>query len=203
VSGEFIQFQAEQQASGPDPGLSGVMVGRVITNCDLKHLGRVQVRLAARGGIELWARVSLLDTGAYFIPQEGDEVLVAFHQGDGNEAYVIGRLWNDNKKPPRSEEKDPTTQRVIRTPGEHELVFDDAELSIVISTKAGQHVTIKPDSIEIGVDDKKTAVITLDAKGNMTFTATQSITLDAPTITLKSMGNIQVGNASTPQITIG
>lgn len=204
MSGEFLKAQAAPRGSEADEGLSGVMVGRVIHNCDHKHLGRVQVRLAARGGIEIWARISLLDTGAYFIPQEGDQVLVAFHQGDGNEAFVVGRLWNDNKKPPRQGEDDPKTKRVIRTPGEHEIAFDDTEQSVVITTKAGQHVTLKQDSVEIGVDNNGTAKITLDTGGNLEISATTSITMKAPTITLGD-GNTQmitVGSAST-QIAIG
>ena len=131
------------------------MAGKVIRNCDQTKIGRVQVRLAARGGKEIWARVVAPDTGVYFVPQVNDEVLVGFHQGDGNEAYVMGRLWNDTKLPPRQGEGDPVTKRVIRTPKELEISFDDTEQTIVIKTKSGQHVTLKPGSVEIGVDDKK------------------------------------------------
>ncbi|OGW35951.1 MAG: hypothetical protein A2010_09830 [Nitrospirae bacterium GWD2_57_9] len=203
MSGEFLKAQAGPQGSGADEGLSGVMIGRVIRNCDQKLLGRVQVRLAARGGKELWAKVALTDTGVYFIPQVGDQVLVAFHQGDDNEAYIMGRLWNDNKLPPRQGDQDPVNQRVIRTPGEHEIAFDDKEQSVVITTKAGQHVKLKKDTVEIGVDNKSSAMIKLDGEGNITFTAKKGITLDAPTITLKATSKIQVGDASTPQISIG
>lgn len=194
MSGEFLKAQTAPRGSEADDGLSGVMVGRVIHNCDHKLLGRVQVRLAARGGIEIWARVVLLDTGAYFIPQEGDQVLVAFHQGDGNEAFVVGRLWNENKKPPLQGEEDPKTKRVIRTPGEHEIAFDDTAQSVVITTKAGQHVTLKQGTVEIGVDNKDSAVISLDSKGNLKITANNEITLSAPTITLgDSKTHINIG----------
>ena len=202
MSGEFLQAQTAQQASGPDLGLSGVMVGRVIANCDSKRAGRVQVRLAARGGMEIWARVVTPDTGVYFMPQVNDEVVVAFHQSDGNEAFVMGRAWNDNNRPPRKNEGDPVTKRVILTPKELEVAFDDTEQSIVIKTQAGQHVTLKPQSVEIGVDDKGTAKITLDSAGNLEITATTKITLTAQTIELKAT-TLNLGDATSASINIG
>jgi uncharacterized protein involved in type VI secretion and phage assembly len=202
MSGEFLKAQANSNDSGSGDEKSGLMAGKVIRNCDQARKGRVQVRLAARGGMEIWARVVLPDTGVYFIPQVDDEVVVAFHQGDGNEAFVMGRLWNDTKLPPRQGEKDPVTKRVILTPKELEISFDDTEESIVIKTKAGPHVTLKPESVEIGVDDKSSAVIKLDNKGNLNIEAKVGITLKAPTIELDAT-NLKLGSASSALIEIG
>jgi|CXWL01.1.fsa_nt_gi uncharacterized protein involved in type VI secretion and phage assembly len=199
MSGEFMQSQTAQQASGPDPGLSGVMIGRVIGNCDTKRLGRVHVRLAARGGMELWARITVMDTGAYFIPQNGDEVLVAFHQGDGNEAYVIGRLCNENNRPPRSNEGDPNTQRVIRTPAGHEIAFDETEQSVVITTGNGQHIEMKPEGIKIKVDKQSTGTISMDNAGNIKIESSSSITMKSPHINLDAE-NLDLGGKSSARI---
>ena len=201
MSGEFLKSQTNPKDSEDGSEKSGLMAGKVIRNCDKTRIGRVQVRLAARGGMEIWARVVLPDTGVYFIPQVNDEVLVGFHQGDGNEAYVMGRLWNDNTRPPRLGDDDPVTKRVIRTPEGHEIAFDDKEQSVVITTKDGQHITLKPGSVEIGVDKESSAVIKLDGKGSLNIEAKTSITLKAQTIKLDAT-NIQVGDFST-QITIG
>jgi uncharacterized protein involved in type VI secretion and phage assembly len=201
MSGEFLKAQTELNDSESKEEKSGLMAGKVIRNCDQTKMGRVKVRLAARGGREIWARVVAPDTGVYFAPQVNDEVLVAFHQGDGNEAFVMGRLWNDTKLPPRQGEGDPVAKRVILTPKELEVAFDDTEQSIVIKTKAGRHVTIKPNGIEIGMDDKGTATISLTSNGTLEIAATTSITLKAQTIKLDAT-NIQVGGASS-QISIG
>ena len=201
MSGEFLKSQTNPKDSEDGSEKSGLMAGKVIRNCDKTRIGRVQVRLAARGGMEIWARVVLPDTGVYFIPQVNDEVLVGFHQGDGNEAYVMGRLWNDNTRPPRLGDDDPVTKRVIRTPEGHEIAFDDKEQSVVITTKDGQHITLKPGSVEIGVDKESSAVIKLDGKGSLNIEAKTSITLKAQTIKLDAT-NIQVGDSST-QIKIG
>lgn len=193
MSGEFLKEQSNQK--DPDAGdeKSGFVAGKVIVNCDQTKIGRVKVRLAARGGMEVWARVVIPDAGVYFVPQVNDEVLVGFHQGDGNEAFVMGRLWNDKQPPPRQGEDHPVTKRVILTPKGLEIAFDDTELSIGITTQAGQHITLKQDSVEIGIDNKNTAVIKMDSKGEISITATQSLTLNAPRITLgdgKSIINI-------------
>lgn len=196
MSGEFLQSQASQLASGPDSGLSGVMVGHVIANCDKKHQGRVQVRLAVRGGIELWARIALFDNGGYFIPKIGTEVLVSFNQGDGNDAYVIGGLWNEKNPPPRSKEGDPDTQRVIRTPAGHEIAFDETNQSVVIKTAKGQQIEMKPEGIKIAFDDKNTSTIQLESNGNMTITATGNLTLKAATIKLDATNNLTINGNS-------
>ena len=208
MSGEFIQFHTAQQASGPDSGLSGLMVGRVISNCDRKHLGRVQVRLAARGGIEIWARVVALSNETFYIPQEGAEVVVAFHQGDGNEAYVVGTVPNDAKPPPRQGDLDPVNLRVIGTPWKHEIAFNQTDKSVVITTNSGQQVTIKEDGIEIVAKPKEPpptqtmALIRLDTKGNIHIEASQNITMKSKSIKLEA-NNLTLGDASSTSINIG
>ena len=99
MSGEFLKEQSNQKDPEAGDEKSGFVAGKVIVNSDQTKIGRVKVRLAARGGMEVWARVVIPDTGVYFIPQVNDEVLVGFHQGDGNEAFVMGRLWNDKQRP--------------------------------------------------------------------------------------------------------
>jgi uncharacterized protein involved in type VI secretion and phage assembly len=190
MSGEFMQSQTSPKDAEEGEKNSGFMRGKVIRNCDNTRQGRVKVRLSARGGMEVWARVLLPDTGVYFIPQVNEEVMVGFHQGDGNEAFVMGRLWNDTKPPPRQDEGDPVNKRVILTPKKLEISFDDTEQSIVIKTQSGQHVTLKPDGIEIGADDNGSAVITLDKTGNISVKAALKISFSAPEIELQATGKL-------------
>ena len=55
-------------------------------------------------GLMPWARLSNMmagmGRGSFFVPQIGDEVLVAFNHGDVREPYVIGTLWNTMDRPP-------------------------------------------------------------------------------------------------------
>ena len=38
--------------------------------------------------------------GAFFVPEVGDEVLIAFIQGDMRQPIILGGLYNGNDKPP-------------------------------------------------------------------------------------------------------
>src|SRR5688500_8354972 len=81
-----------------DTRINGVCTAMVLSNFDSTGEGRVQLMIPWLPGYMPWARVSVpmagLARGTYFIPQMGDEVLVAFSQGDVREPFVIGSLWN-------------------------------------------------------------------------------------------------------------
>jgi phage protein D len=51
-------------------------------------------RPGAQGGMLSFARLVRDDRGIYVLPELGDDVLVAFEQGDIARPYVIGSLWN-------------------------------------------------------------------------------------------------------------
>jgi uncharacterized protein involved in type VI secretion and phage assembly len=91
----------------------GVVVAIVTNNVDDKKNGyRVKVRFPwlPNGGSDAaasedsdWCRISSLmagpDRGAFFLPEVGDEVLVAFEHGDVARPIVVGMLWNGVDKP--------------------------------------------------------------------------------------------------------
>ena len=79
--------------------------GRSDQPAGLRSLGGVQVQLPFIDSLDLspWARVAAPFAGPcgfYFIPNLGDEVLVAFEQGDTNVPYVVGGLWSAFRPPP-------------------------------------------------------------------------------------------------------
>jgi uncharacterized protein involved in type VI secretion and phage assembly len=177
----------------------GVALAEVVSNMDLSGQGRVQLRLPWLPGYQPWARVAAFaagsDRGGYFIPQDGEEVLVAFNQGDVTDPYVIGTLWNGRDKPPFKSPMDPTQKRAIRTPQGHELLFDDAEQKIVLKTSTGQKITLAPDGIEIAASDN--AKITLQTAGTVKIEASVEIQLTAPSIKAEADGTLQLkGTAS-------
>jgi type VI secretion system secreted protein VgrG len=80
-----------------DPFL-GVVVARVVDNNDPDHLGRLKVQYIWADKPTDWIRMITphagSDRGFLFLPEVGDEVLVAFEDGDPNLPVVIGSLWN-------------------------------------------------------------------------------------------------------------
>jgi uncharacterized protein involved in type VI secretion and phage assembly len=192
---------AAQMDEPTDRRIYGVAVAEVLQNCDQKNLGRIQVRLAWLPGYEPWARVAVLDGGTFFIPQVGDQVLVGFTNGDVLDPYVLGRLWNEKDPPPAREHGDPINKRLIRTPKGHEICFDDAAKSVVITTSSKQHITLNSEGITIAAaEDEETATIILKSGGEIEIKAMTEIKLTAPTIKINGTSTCSITG---PSIDIG
>jgi phage baseplate assembly protein V len=182
--------EAGETSVAPSAGgmpLTGVAVAEVINNLDETNLARVQVRLPWLPGIEPWARVAAgsggSGRGTYFIPQVGEEVLVAFQHGDVRDVYILGSLWNGTDRPPSKSMLDPVNRRVIRTPAGHEIELDDQAMSVTVKTATGQTIILDPDKIEVATADG-TAKMVLEASGSVSVEADVQIQLKAPSITL-------------------
>ena len=111
----------------------------------------------------------------FFLPEKGDEVLVAFEHGDLAQPIVIGSLWNGKQLPPVTNQGLNST-RIIKTRSGHMIKFDDTTglEKVVIQHKTGSEVTMDVDGS-----------ITINAKSNLTLKATGSITLDAAKVDVK------------------
>ncbi len=132
--------------------LNGVAPAIVTNNQDPEGLGRVKVSfpwLSDENETD-WVRVATLmagpERGSFFLPEVGDEVLVAFEHGDINAPYVIGMLWNGQQKPPETNSDGKNNVRKIRSRSGHEIVFDDDDRAkkekIEIHTKAGHRIVL-------------------------------------------------------------
>jgi uncharacterized protein involved in type VI secretion and phage assembly len=125
--------------------MNGVVTGKVVSTDDPEHQGRVQVSFPFLGGQNesYWAPVASLlsgnKTGAWFMPEKDNEVLVAFNQDDVAHPYIIGFLWNGKDAPP-----DPKAEnRVLVTPGGHSLRFEDGDnKKVVLQSSSGQTITL-------------------------------------------------------------
>jgi phage baseplate assembly protein gpV len=143
--------------------IQGVVTGQVVSVKDPDKQGRVQVRFPYMGGQNesYWAPVATLMSGggrgAWFMPEVGDEVLVAFNQDQVGHPYILGYLWNGLDKPP---DGDPNN-RVIKTPGGHTLRFEDTAGStkVILMSNSGQTITL---------DDSDSSICPHGGKGTTT-----------------------------------
>lgn len=185
--------------------IAGVAVAVVADNLDLTGLGRVKLRLPWLPGVEPWARIASAGAGknwgTYFIPQIGDEVLVAFQHGDVRDAYVVGSLWSPTARPPAATPIDPQQRRAIRTPSGHEIELHEAKQSVTVKTATGQTVTMTPEKIEV-VTTGGTAKVLLETSGSVTVTAAVKIELKAPSITLDG-ATVDVKGSATVKVDAG
>jgi len=123
----------------------------IVVENDGDDEGRVKLRFDWFDGgatVTDWCRVSQLHAGggygSVFVPEVGDEVLIAFVHGDMRFPIVLGGLYNGVDKPPtaRTGGRD---QKIIRTKAGHEVLLDDGEKQIRITTADGGTVTVTAD----------------------------------------------------------
>ena len=187
-------------ASGPDESggrVRGVAVGVVSEIVDPDKMGRVKLTFPWRDANDesYWARVSTLmagaESGTYFLPDPGDEVLVGFDEGDIRHPYVLGRVWNGQKKPPITPDEENNLRKIASRSG-HELVFDDSpndgKVELLSRNRDGrQHRISLQDSKErtriILEDQSGKNTVEIDKDG-MHFSSASKIEIKAPQLNI-------------------
>ena len=127
---------------------NAVYRGTVLQPRDPSGRGRLQVRVRAFDE-ELWARRATLASGSrrgtWFVPDAGDDVLVAFESGDPRRPYVVGALWNGKQRPP---ENDPE-RTLIRTKHGVTIVLDNGTGSVEIEDANGNAVRLESSGVTV------------------------------------------------------
>lgn len=168
--------------------LTGVFPSIVTDNQDPDAIGRVKVRIPGERN-ETWARIAVLMAGAnrgtWFIPEVGDEILVAFEGGDPRRPYVLGGLWSNASPPPETIDAN-NTKKVLRSRSGVKITLDDQNAGFIVETPGGQAITLKdaPGSLEIA-----------DSNGN-------SVKLEPAGISVNAAAKVTI-NASQVEITAG
>jgi len=172
-----------------DERIYGLHIARVVNIRDCTGYHRVQISMTMLPGVRLWARVATMmagpGRGTYFIPQVGEEVVVAFESGDVRQPLILGGVWNGRDRPPAEQPEDAENRRMIRTPSGHELSFDDREASVCITNSEGHVVHLNRDEIRIEMAEEA-ATITLNDDGDLTLEANGTLTLQARDINIEA-----------------
>jgi phage baseplate assembly protein V len=202
------------RARSLDNRFFGVVVGLVEEVDDPAHEGRIKVKYPwfDEGTVSDWCRVRQLYAGAgygtFFVPEKGDEVVLAFVHGDMDEPIVLGGLFNGKDKPPTYRDGTKKDEKVIRTKGGHQITLDDSDHAkkVAIDTDGG-HSLVMDDQNQnvmlvttrghsVVLDDKESTVtitssggqtVKIDQSGSITCTGT-SVTLSAPQVKLGGDG---------------
>jgi uncharacterized protein involved in type VI secretion and phage assembly len=186
--------------------MTGVVTGKVTDNEDPKGLGRVKVTYPHRDSDDesRWARVATemasSGYGTFFLPEVGDEVLVAFEDGDIHYPYVVGSLYNGQRPPNESNGDGDNDIRQIKSRGEHVLEFDDddSEPLVKLETSAGHVIKLedKSGSEKVTIEDKSGSnSVTMDTANNeVSIEAAQTLSLSAPTIELSADSEVNISS---------
>lgn len=189
---------------GQRDGLYGVYIGIVSDNEDDEGMGRVKVEFPWRDADDEsnWARIATPmagdEMGTYFLPEVGDEVLIAFEGGDMHYPYVVGSLWNGEEAPPETNDGN-NDIRQIKTRSGHMVTFDDDDDgSIAIETAAGQTVTMDDSDDGITIEDGSGNTVEMGS-GGITLDSGADVTISGQNITLDGQMEVDIG---APQIGI-
>ena len=213
-------------ASGFLPGLPGLH-SAVVKKLDGDPLNeyRIQVELPWMDGKSklLWARMSSLYAsnamGTFFLPEVGDEVVVAFVNQDPMHPVVLGSFYGEKHKSPyefepknnikaivtrenlRVEFNEEKKEITISTPGENKMVISDDAKSITLTDQHQNEIKMNDGGITL----TSAKDIILEAKGEITLKATtkingtaqSDISMEGANVTVQAkMGATVKGNAS-------
>jgi uncharacterized protein involved in type VI secretion and phage assembly len=189
--------------------VKGVAIAVVTQNKDPERLCRVKLRFpwTAQPSESDWTRIAMpmagKDRGLVFIPEVGDEVLVAFEREDMRFPYVLGALWNGKDKPPLANGDGKNDKRILKSRKKHYMLFDDGSQGVVeLAHEKGRKVTFDDNGIVMQDEkgnvfkiDSNSGAITIEAKGKLNIKAA-SITIEATgTLDLKASATLTVRGA--------
>ena len=162
----------------------------VMDNKDPYELGRVRVQFLWQkehddNMITPWIRIAQPhggdNKGFYFIPEIGEEVMVAFENGNAEKPYVTGTLYHGQQHPGSGWYSDTNDVKAIRTRNGHTIeIYDegkDGYIKIYDNEKFNYILTFSTDNKLIKL--QSTGNIELYAKNNIIMEAGNHINMKA------------------------
>jgi uncharacterized protein involved in type VI secretion and phage assembly len=186
-------------ASAGGQPINGVVVALVTDNNDPNTAARVKLKFPwLDDNYESdWARLTQLgagpNSGAVWIPEVNDEVLVAFEFGDIRRPYVVGSLYNGQDTPNLGSglfDNGKVKRRGFISRKGHQFIFfdDDSKKGIAfISSDGNLKISLNETNSEIHISSQgkihmeSQQDMTMESQGNLKLTAQQGITLEAQT----------------------
>ena len=156
--------------------IPGVVVGRVTNNADPNGQARVEVEFVSlgEGAPRRWCSVASVaaggDRGLFFMPEIGDEVLVAFDHGDFDHGFIIGYPWNPVQMPPSAH----PGERMICSREGHTIRFVDSHAS------GGNHGALIIEDAHGNVMTMTNGVMTINAKIHLNINAVSMTIMGRP-----------------------
>lgn len=170
-------MSAIMNGTGAQTAPTGLVIGTVFDVEDPSGWGRVRVEYPWLDGrtVSDWAPIASAlagpDYGVFFIPEKGNECVLAFERGEVNKPFVLGFLWNGIDYCPSTAMR----ERMIRSVNGHTIRFLDAT-----KTSGGNQGGIS-------IEDAHGNAIVL-TNGQLTIRASGTLILDAATIAIQSGG---------------
>lgn len=224
---DIIDEIAEKQVIKTETGdnrIFGVVIGVVTDNYDNTMQGRVCVNIPTRdlkANNLKWARVAMPSSGKkwghYFLPEIGDQVLVAFEQGNIERPYIIGCIPRKNDSfMTKAVDRDNQHKRIVTKNGNtiefedekdgegdkdairiytakksHKIVLDNAKKEILISDEKGENaINMKTENGKMIIKAQKNLEIQVGDNIKITMNGSNgTVTFDCSKMNIKTSGD--------------
>jgi type VI secretion system secreted protein VgrG len=154
--------------TNPDPPPAnkwlGVVPARVVDHNDPAKMGRIKIQYFwQEDNIAHWARMVTphagADRGFMFMPEVGDEVVVAFEDGDPERPVVFGSVWNGVDKAPRQgfwdQAEDVISNAELQSNDVKRIVTKSGNRIHMVDTKGQEAIVLAtPGSIRVALINK-------------------------------------------------
>jgi phage protein D len=186
--------------------IPGVVIGIVTDNDDPNKQGRVKVSLPwlDDNAETWWARLAQPGAGNGYgmawVPQSGDEVLVAFEQGSIANPFVIGGLWNGKDTAPLGDglfDRGSVKRTGFVSRAGHKLIFfDDPD-------ESGIALISHDNKFRISLNETKGALhvyfdgkLLLEGTGDVEVKTQGNFKVDASGVEIKASGQTAIKGAT-------
>lgn len=161
-------------------------------NKDDKKLGRVKVQFIwqKEGEMSNWIKIMQPHAsqgeegelhGFYFIPEIGDQVMVAFEDENPSKPYVLGSFYHGKAKPDEKWVDDTNKNKIIKTRNGNQIQFiDDEGKEVIKILNKNAEDAVNEITLEMEGDGK----ISIKTKGDLV--------MDAKSIEIKSQEGISM-----------
>ena len=177
----FESAFAPQQKQRQEQSQHGISIAKVTARMgdgtyELSYLGM------GSGAPSAPARMMMPSAGSkrgmYWMPEVGDEVVVAFEGADSNAPIILGALFNsESPTPDQAKPSNDNNIRTIVSRSGHEITLDDSPSAgmVTVKTNGGRTLTL---------DDTPPGKVTMETPSGISITlddSTGTLTLKAPT----------------------
>jgi uncharacterized protein involved in type VI secretion and phage assembly len=200
--------------SGSPKRATGLQLAQVLQTHDdplAQNRLKIALPLSETSGTGIWVRLAspyaTEGAGQTFRPEVGDEVVVAFVEGDPNAVIVLGALHSGQRSTQdtaaegnlikalttpsglRLEMNDETGALSVTTPEGQVLSLSDDTKSVTLRDMNDNQISLSPDGIELTTAGD----LTLGAKGKITLAAGSALEMGASTTAaLTASGNLKL-----------
>lgn len=204
---ELYQDIDDRPAAGLLGGIRGLQIGVTVQlQGDPAGQDRILVRLPVIDNVNqsdgIWTRVASLDAGqnrgAFWRPEVGDEVIVAFINDDPRDAVVLGML-NSSAKPAPWTASSSNDIKGFTSRSKMQVFFDDGKNQITLVTPNGNQIQLDDTGQQITLQDQNQNSITMGPSG-ITLTSTTGnviIQASAGTMQLSALASMTVQGGTT------